>query len=79
MVIPFATSSQHILRELRTHDCRDSGQMVAAVLRGLRKHLQEDGQICVSNFESGYTGHDDIEFPEEDIEEFYDDISGALL
>ena len=55
------------------------GGAAAAMLRGLRRQLQADQKIGLSPLEAGYTGHEEIEYSEEDVEQFYDDISGALL
>ena len=54
-------------------------RLVAAILSGLRRQLQEDGKMSVSALEPGAHGHDEESVPEEDVEKFYDDISGKLL
>ena len=54
-------------------------RLVATILRGLRRQLQEDGKMSVSALEPGAHGHDEESVPEEGVEKFYDDISGKLL
>ena len=53
--------------------------LVAAVLRGLRRQLQEEGILSLNALEPGATGHDVESIPEEDVEKFYDDSSGEML
>eukprot|EP00971_Amphidinium_carterae_P113479 2248307-Amphidinium_carterae.1 len=53
--------------------------LVTAVLRGLREQMEQDGKMSVNSLEPGATGHDETEYPEEDVAEFYDDVSGELL
>ena len=53
--------------------------LVSSILRGLRRHLQIEGKMSVSSLEPGVTGHDELDIPEDEIEKFYDDVSGKML
>ncbi|CAK0826515.1 unnamed protein product [Prorocentrum cordatum] len=53
--------------------------IVAAVLRGLRRQLQQDGAVSINALEPGITGHDTQEWDEDGLEQFFDELTGERL
>ncbi|CAK0871008.1 unnamed protein product [Prorocentrum cordatum] len=53
--------------------------IVAAVLRGLRRQLQQDGAVSINALEPGITGHDTQEWGEDGLEQFFDELTGERL
>ncbi|CAK0797196.1 unnamed protein product [Prorocentrum cordatum] len=53
--------------------------IVAAVLRGLRRQLQQDGAVSINALEPGLTGHDTQEWDEDGLEQFFDELTGERL
>ena len=45
----------------------------------MRRQLQEDLVLSVNSLEPGYTGHEELDIPDECVEAFYDDVSGKML
>eukprot|EP00971_Amphidinium_carterae_P260939 5176555-Amphidinium_carterae.1 len=45
--------------------------LVTAELRGLREQMEQDGEMLVNSLEPGATGHDETEYPDEDVAKFY--------
>ena len=57
----------------------DKPAVVAAVLRGLRRQLQQDGAISINALDPGVTGHDAQEWDEDGLEQFFDELTGERL
>ena len=53
--------------------------IVAAVLRGLRRQLQQDGAVSINAMEPGITGHDTQVWDEDGLERFFDELTGERL
>ena len=76
-VRPGAHTHAHLINGRAAAAAAYPPRLVAALLRGIRRELQGRREVSINSMDVGTHGHEEPDFNE--YQEYYDDITGAML